>query len=29
MLITQTIELIRFLEAANESRAHGGREVAL
>jgi hypothetical protein len=25
----ETIELIRFIEAANESRAHGGREVAL
>lgn len=25
----ETLELIRFLEAANESREHGGREVAL
>ncbi|MCC6415922.1 MAG: Gfo/Idh/MocA family oxidoreductase [Opitutaceae bacterium] len=25
----ETIELIRFIEAANESRAHGGREVPL
>ena len=25
----ETIELIRFIEAANESRANGGREVAL
>ena len=27
--LEETLELIRFLEAANESRAHGGREVAL
>lgn len=25
----ETVELIRFIEAANESRAHGGREVTL
>jgi len=25
----ETIEIIRFIEAANESRVHGGREVAL
>lgn len=27
--LDETVELIRFLEAANESRAHGGREVTL
>ncbi len=27
--LEETVELIRFLEAANESRAHGGREVTL
>jgi predicted dehydrogenase len=27
--LEETLELIRFLEAANESRAHGGHEVAL
>jgi len=27
--LDETVELIRFLEAANESRANGGREVAL
>jgi hypothetical protein len=25
----ETIELIRFIEAANESRAHDGREVLM